>query len=50
MNMRKYRLIYVPIGREDKEWIHIYASNLEAAVKKAEKYGVIINIIEENDY
>tara|TARA_Y100001963_G_C6533686_1_gene332270 strand:- start:168 stop:359 length:192 start_codon:yes stop_codon:yes gene_type:complete len=48
--MKRYRLIYVPTGREDREWIFIYAANKEAAIRKADEHGVIIDIIldEEN--
>ena len=45
--MKKYILIYVPKGKEDKEWIHIHASNKEAALEKAREYGVIIDLNEE---
>ncbi len=47
--MKKYRLIYVPIGKEDREWIYIYAANKEAAIRKADKYGIIIDLNEETE-
>ena len=47
--MKKYRLIYVPIGKEDKEWVYIYAANKEAAIRKADEYGVIIDLNEETE-
>tara|TARA_R110002020_G_scaffold111976_2_gene258136 strand:- start:633 stop:776 length:144 start_codon:yes stop_codon:yes gene_type:complete len=33
--MPNYRLIYVPLGREDKEWIDIYATTNADAVKQS---------------
>ena len=47
--MKKYILIYVPKGKEDREWLHIYATNKEAALKKAHEYGVIVDLNEETE-
>ena len=47
--MKKYRLIYVPIGKEDRERIYIYAASKEAAIRKADKYGIIIDLNEETE-
>ena len=44
--MKHYTLIYVPFGREDKEWIHINADNQTKALEKAEQYGLIIKLTE----
>ena len=33
--MKTYRLIYVPLGREDKEWMDIYAPTNADAVKQS---------------
>ena len=45
--MKRYRLIYVPKGREDKEWMFIYAANDESALKKAREVGIVVKLEEE---
>jgi hypothetical protein len=45
--MKTYRVIYLPHGREDKEWMDVQASNPEEILKTF-KSGVIIDIREDN--
>ena len=47
--MKQYRLIYVPIGKEDKEWIIINASSIQEALVQADQMGDIIDLIEETE-
>lgn len=46
--MKKFRIIYIPFGREDKEWMHVRANSLEEAMKNFIA-GSIIRIEEEDD-
>jgi hypothetical protein len=43
--MKTYRIIYLPIGKQDKEWINIKANSIEEA-NNSFKLGIIININE----
>jgi hypothetical protein len=48
--MKLYRVIYLPHGREDKEWMH-FRANSEADVIKRFASGIILKIeIEEEEY
>tara|TARA_R110002020_G_scaffold468915_1_gene693542 strand:- start:249 stop:392 length:144 start_codon:yes stop_codon:yes gene_type:complete len=42
--MKEYRLIYVPIGREDKEWTIIEAKDQERALIQATPMGDIVSL------
>ena len=44
--MKEYTLIYVPFGREDKEWMHINADNITKALEEAKEYGDIVKLTE----
>jgi len=46
--MKKFRVIYLPFGREDKEWMYVNATSKEEAMKNFIA-GSIIRIEEEND-
>lgn len=41
--MKTYRIIYLPHGREDKEWIDVEANSEEEAMSNF-KAGMIIQI------
>ena len=43
--MKTFRIIYLPFGREDKEWIDVEAESKEAAMNNF-KAGMIIQIRE----
>ena len=47
--MKEYKLIYVPFGREDKEWIIINASSIQEALVQADQMGDIIDLTEETE-
>ena len=42
--MKRYRLIYIPFGKEDREWMYVYASNEEAASRKSHDYGMVLEV------
>lgn len=44
-NMKTYTIIYVPFGREDKEWIDVQANSKEEAMNNF-KGGMIIQVRE----
>jgi hypothetical protein len=46
--MKKFRVIYRPYGREDKEWMYVTATSEEEVTKNFIS-GIIINIEEEKD-
>ena len=46
--MKKFRVIYLPHGREDKEWMYFTATS-EADVIKRFASGIILRIEEEED-
>lgn len=46
--MKLYRVIYLPHGREDKEWMHFRATS-EADVIKRFASGIILRIEIEED-
>ena len=47
--MKRYKLIYVPKGKEDREWMYIYAANKEAAIRKSDEHGMIIDLLLDNE-
>jgi hypothetical protein len=44
--MKKYRVIYLPHGKEDKEWIYVTADSKQEAIKNF-TYGIVIKVEEE---
>jgi hypothetical protein len=46
--MKKFRVIYLPHGREDKEWMYFTATS-EADVIKRFASGIILRIEEEDE-
>lgn len=44
--MKTFRIIYLPHGREDKEWIDVQAASIQEA-KNNFKGGLILNVREE---
>jgi hypothetical protein len=47
--MKTFRVTYVPLGREDKEWIDVEASSQQEAVKNF-KFGILVSIrLKEED-
>lgn len=46
--MKKFRVIFIPFGREDKEWMYVRASSKEEAMKNFIA-GSIIRIEEEDE-
>lgn len=45
--MKLFRVIFIPYGREDKEWMHVRATSKEEAMKNFIA-GSIIRIEEED--
>ena len=43
--MKTFRIIYLPFGREDKEWVDVEAESKESAMSNF-KAGMIIQIRE----
>jgi len=41
--MKEYTVIYLPYGREDKEWMNVNAKSEKDLIKNF-KSGIIINI------
>lgn len=46
--MKKFRVIFIPFGREDKEWMYVNASSKEEAMRNFIA-GSIIRIEEEDE-
>lgn len=46
--MKKFRVIYLPYGREDKEWVYVTAKSEEEVTKNFIS-GIILRIEEEED-
>lgn len=46
--MKLFKVIFIPFGREDKEWMHVRANSKEEAMKNFIA-GSIIRIEEEDD-
>jgi hypothetical protein len=46
--MKTFRIIYLPHGREDKEWIDVQATSIQDAMNNF-KGGPILDVREEND-
>lgn len=46
--MKKFRIIYLPHGREDKEWVDVVDVSKESAIQSF-KAGILISISEEED-
>ncbi len=42
-NMKTFRVIYLPHGREDKEWIDVEAVSKEAAINNF-RSGIILRV------
>jgi hypothetical protein len=43
---KRFKVIYVPFGKEDKEWIHVTAQSVEQ-LHKMLKNDVVVSIVEE---
>jgi hypothetical protein len=46
--MKKFRVIYLPYGKEDKEWMYVTATSKEEVTKNFIS-GIILHIEEEDD-
>jgi hypothetical protein len=46
--MKKFRVIYLPYGKEDKEWMYVTATSKEEVTKDFIS-GIILRIEEEDD-
>jgi hypothetical protein len=46
--MKKFRVIYLPYGKEDKEWMYVTATSKEEVTKDFIS-GIILHIEEEDD-
>jgi hypothetical protein len=44
--MKRFRVVYVPKGKEDKEWTFVSAKSVES-LKKIFDMGAIVSIVEE---
>jgi hypothetical protein len=44
--MKTFRVIYLPYGREDKEWIDVTANTEQEAINNF-NYGVLLSIRED---
>ncbi len=45
--MKRFRVVYLPYGREDKEWMYVTATSKEEAIKNFIA-GIIISV-EDDD-
>lgn len=46
--MKTFRVIYLPHGREDKEWIDVQGTDKNEVMRNF-TYGILIEIREQND-